>query len=245
MPSQSNDTIIYSTGQYQCDGQTSKDCIANRGGEFNVSASSTWVPESDAAHAGTAPSDRAIPPIGDEFGQDDLHINSSVTLEQFPLAIVSVNDTGYNVLGLGTNSTVLTRLYQNGMIASRSWGLSWGLNGYEIDAQKQGSLVFGGYDNAKLTGTGNKIPMSQNPRCSLLVTATSMLMNFPNGTDFEILTVDGNPTTLTMCVEPEFPIITMPEDYWFNFMDVAGGSYIGRSIGLNNNYGELYFADGV
>ena len=166
-------------------------------------------------------------------------------MNDFPIAIEAGNDIGFNALGLATNSTILTRLYQTGVIASRSWGLFWGLNGIDLDAQKSGSLTFGGYDKAKLTGTGSKINLTHgNPNCNLLVTATSIKMNFPNGTDIEILATGSSAATLTMCVNPEFPIVTLPYDVWTNFQDNAGGTYIGRSNGING-YGELYGVDDV
>ena len=196
--------------------------------------------ESNAGYAGAAPSDLAIPPTGDDFGQETLHLNGSVSLQDFPIAIQVGEDTGYTLLGLATNSTILTRLYDAGIIASRSWGLFWGLNGIDLDAQKEGSLTFGGYDKAKLTGTGSQINLTHdNPDCNLLVLATSITMNFPNGTDVEILSSGSDAENLTMCVNPEFPIVTLPHDIWTTFLDNSGGTYLGRSNGING-YGELF-----
>ena len=199
--------------------------------------------ESNARFAGAAPSDLSIPSTGDDFGQETLHVNSSVSIEHFPIAIEVVEDPGYNALGLATNSTILTYLYDAGIIASRSWGLFWGLNGLDLDAQKEGSLTFGGYDKAKLTGTGSQINLTHNnPHCNLQVSATSIKMNFPNGTDVEILSTGTSSKVLTMCVQPEFPIVTLPYDIWTNFLDNAGGTYLGRSNGING-YGELFSVD--
>lgn len=58
------------------------------------------------------------------------------------------------LLGLGRNSTLLQILHNNGLIASRSWSYYWGLDGRGT-AKTNGSLVLGGYDQDKVTGTNN------------------------------------------------------------------------------------------
>ena len=68
-------------------------------------------------------------------------------------------------------------------------------------------------------------------------------MNFPNGTETEILATGKNATTLTMCVNPEITTIALPLDIWTNFRDNAGGNYIGAGMGLNR--GNLYNATNV
>ena len=220
-------------------------CVAFDNGQFNVSASSTWISESDATKAGAAPDTAdTVPTIGDHFGKDVLGISSSVSLEDFPIVIQTGENLGFNVLGLGPNSSILTHLYNNGITASRSYGLFWGLIGVDLDAQKDGSLTFGGYDKAKLTGTGSSQNIAHdNPDCNLLVSTTSITMNFPNGTETEILSVEKSPRTLTMCVDPEIPTIALPLDIWTNFKDNAGGGYIGPGLGLNR--GNIYSVENV
>ena len=214
-------------------------------GLFNVSASSTWVFEGSATKAGAAPDAASIIPVlGDSFGHDVLGINSSVSLENFPIVIQTGKNLNFNVLGLGPNSSILTHLYNAGIIASRSYGLFWGLIGADIDTQEDGSLTFGGYDKAKLTGTGSSQDITHDtPGCNLLVSATSIIMNFPNGTEMEILSVDERARTLTMCVSPEISTITLPVDIWTNFKDNAGGDYIGPGLGLNR--GNIYSVDNM
>ena len=121
--SKANNTILYSTGQAGCGGPVNQ-CVALQNGEFDVSASSTWVPESDATKAGAAPDSASIiPSVGDHFGTDVLNIKSSVSLKDFPIVIEAGEDIGFNALGLGSNFSILTHLYNAGIVASRSYGL--------------------------------------------------------------------------------------------------------------------------
>ena len=106
-----------------------------------------------------------------------------------------------------------------------------------------GSLVLGGYDAAKATGPNSTQSITTNQGCNFFVVVTAINMNFPNGTNFNILG-SSHGAALRMCVSPMYPIIAIPLDIWQKFAGYAGGTYIGRSVG-ENIWGEVFGVNGV
>ena len=243
--SAANNTYVYDVGSFCDNGTTSLQCEGQKGGQFDEGASSTWSQMNDVAAAGGAVTDYRNAK-GDIFGIDTLHLNSTVSFERFPIGVFrgGVNLEA-QVLGLHTNSTLINALLGAKIIASRTWSIFWGLTGADPNNQMDGSLTFGGYDAAKITGPNSTEPLAFGPfingqGCALFVTVTAINMNFPNGTNFNILGTSHG-SALRMCVEPEYPILTLPYDIWQTFTGYAGGSNIGRSY----FYGELFEADQV
>ena len=145
-------------------------------------------------------------------------------------------------MGLGTNSTLLTKLKSVNIIASLTWGLFWGLIGVSQNDEMDGTLTLGGYDAAKISGPNSTYKFNTGTLCQMLVSVTDINMTFPDGTDLGLLTNDESP--LSMCVDPTYAIITIPLSVWTAFQKNAGGTYIGRAVGLQE-WGELYEAEGV
>ena len=234
---------MYDVGDF-CDHNTTPlQCEGNERGQFDAKISSSWSQVADVAAAGGATTDFGNG-RGDIFGTDIIYLNNTANLTSFPIGVIrgGVNLQGH-VLGLHTNSTLLDALLRAKLIASRTWSLFWGLTGAEPKTQMDGSLILGGLDKAKTTGENSTERLSSEPfltgqECTLLVTVTAINMNFPNGTNSNILGTSHG-SALRMCVKPEYPLITLPFDIWQIFAGYAGGFNIGRS----NLYGELYAAD--
>lgn len=212
-----------------------------QGGFFDYGASATWKKASSAAAAGGAPVDSQN--ANDFFGSDVFQANVSTQFKQFPLGIQRGSALTGNGLGLGTNSTLLNTFKSAKIIASNSWALFWGLTGADASSQMDGSLVLGGYDGAKATGPNSTQSITMGQGCNFFVVVTAINMNFPNGTNYNILGTSHG-AALRMCVSPMYPIITIPYDLWQNFQAWAGGTYIGRSLG-ENLWGEVFAANGV
>ncbi|MCJ1405933.1 hypothetical protein MMC11_009167 [Xylographa trunciseda] len=238
----SNDTLINDVGDF-CDNTTSLiQCQYNAGGQLDVGASSTWSQASNAAAAGADPYDSDLDP-GDIFGTDVLQVNTNAELKKYPMGILRGSNSHPNAIGMEENSTFLNALQAAKLIPSRTWSLFWGLAGAEPSSQMDGSLVIGGYDAAKTTGSNSTQPTTKGQGCNLLVTMTAINLNFPNGTNFNILGTSHG-AALRMCVSPIYPIITIPYDIWQNFLAFGGGTYIGRSVGINL-WGEVFSSEGV
>ena len=244
MCSDANNTYVYDIGSDQCN--AAKDapiqCEAFHNGQYDSALSSTWVPADSFSAAGGAIIDNGTG-TGDLYGTDTIQLNASTSLTIFPIGIQNGLDLNSNALGLATNSTLLTAMFNAKLVASRTWSLFWGLTGENTDSQMDGELMLGGYDLAKTSGPNTTLHIALGSGCDLSVNMTSIQMNFPNGTNFEVLQPSFS-TGLRMCVTPEYPIITIPLPIWDNFLSYAGGTYIGRSFGINL-YGELFQANGV
>lgn len=117
----------------------------------------------------------------------------------------------------------------------------WGLTGAESVQQMDGTLVFGGYDAAKLTGDNVTQPLTIDQGCisALTVTVTDIVMDFVNGSHKSIFGPQSG-SALRMCIQPQFPTITVPSSIWDAFVNASGkGDEIGRALGISG-YGMLY-----
>lgn len=178
------------------------------------------------------------------FIADSLRLNENNTLLNFPLGIVQDywDEQGYTAmmaLGLGPNSTILNVLKNAGLIGSRTWSLFYGLKGSQSASQLNGSLVLGGYDGAKVSGTKYTQSLTtDNDACAtqMVVTITDMTLNFPNGTDVSIMGTSKS-SAITACIDPTLPVfMNMPlEPYFNNWMEYTSNSIyeMERTKGLN------------
>ncbi|KAK8088144.1 hypothetical protein PG997_003105, partial [Apiospora hydei] len=212
-------------------------CTTKRGGAYDAFASSTRKQVDPA----TYPIDSAPYPQM-SYVSESLRFNDNVSLGNFPVG-VALNDwgaQGYHptvAFGLGTNSTLLKTLKRSSKILSNTWGLFWGRNGGTTSSQLNGSIVFGGYDRAKVSGQKYVQAMSKNAGCSsrLVATISDMILNFPNGTNASIFP-SSQSTALAACIVPDYPtLLTLPLDPYVNtFQRMTGmNNDLERSLGLN------------
>ncbi|KAK5138161.1 hypothetical protein LTR08_004856 [Meristemomyces frigidus] len=247
-----NDTWIYnSTNSFcQVDGMDSiQYCTTYRGGLYDISDSSTTKAfGGDVSGAGEDIWDTQRTAgthiWNGSFAQDDFVVGN-LTLPSFPIAMPGWDYGGpydtQNVLGLGWNSTLLDTLKLTGRIASRSYSWWWGLNGATPAAQMDGSFVIGGYDAAKTTGPNLTESLSASSyQCAsgMSVTITGLVLDFPNGTSFNILQAG----TTVACLVPDYPyLMTLPLDvlHTFNSASNTVDSGSGGGNGLQFS-GMLY-----
>ncbi|MCJ1382544.1 hypothetical protein MMC17_005657 [Xylographa soralifera] len=212
-----NNTYVFNrTGV--CTDDTTAQCIQEHGGGFEKSSSTTWSQFSTYISSETV-----ISTTGDQYGSDTLTFGGQ-NLSTYPIGLplkendLILDDLFDNSLGLGSNSTFLTALSNLGLIASRSFSIFWGLTG--TNGNTDGSLIVGGLDSAKMSGSSLTGPISpqNNDAVSLwtdscgtglFVTVKDISLNFPNGSTPSIL--GGNFTQgLSMCIDPAYPGITLP-----------------------------------
>ncbi len=227
---------------------TKDGCATVRGGAYDALASeSRRVPDSSAF-----PVENAAFPETSQIA-DILQLNDETALDDFPLGI-ALNDWGAQMyhpqaaLGLGMNSTLLNNLKDSGKIASRAWSFFWGRDGGSRSSQLDGSLVLGGYDQAKLSGKGyvDSLQPSTSPCASQMqVAITDMILNLSNGTNVSIFP-GSDSSTLPACIVPDYPVLmTLPlSPYVDNLFEITGGSgkEHERSYGINF-WAMRYFAD--
>ena len=219
-----NGTSVYSVGG--CSGfNSNSQCEAERGGLFLQNTNQGW-------------STAIGPQANDSFtlsGTDIINLGSA-HIYGFPLDVLSATTTTMpmNTLGLGANSSVLNLLTGSmgaKTILSRTWSIFWGFVGAEKEHQMNGSLVFGGYDQAKVKGSNvsQSIALS-NADCQtgLVVYVTDISMGFPSGNESSILDRSSG-TALPMCIDPRLTGIELPSAQWFMFGGNVSGTYVGQS----------------
>ena len=218
-------------------------CAALCGGFLIESSSVSWSQAASFGALNTA-SEYFPDHAKDVPGNDTFHLNSTFSLPTFPFGISRLPAGSMNMIGLGTNSSLLNTLLSTGAIASRTWALFQGWTGAESEHQIDGSLVLGGYDTAKMTGSNTTIPFTQDQSCAthLVVVITDIKMNLKNGSNPSILGSSAG-SAIKACIAPEFPIMSFSIDIWNSFKSVANVDDIGRSYGINF-WGMIISANG-
>lgn len=235
-----NNTYAYGTSGYcpSAYNLATSGCTTFRGGAYNILTSTTQ----GHADVTTYPIDTS-PWNNLSMYADTLELTSNISLTSFPVG-VPISDLGQqayqpmNGFGIGPNSTLLRALRSAGQIASHSWSMFWGIDG-NVE-QMDGIFVLGGYDKAKVQGTGYTEEVVYSSTCAtgMVLSITDLTLNFANGTDSSIFPASAS-TALQVCLEPDYPaLMTIPLDPYFqNFETLTNVTLSSRSLGI------IYFAN--
>lgn len=218
---------MYNSSSPWCiDDTTKQQCYTQRGGLYDPTQSSSANFGLDVYAAGgeVHDTDRAAATHiwFNSFFEDTLRLGNA-SIDDFPLGMPGFDvggrfDTQAN-LGLGQNSTLLSHLKESGRIASRTYSYWAGVGTATEGVTRDGALVLGGYDAAKVIGpniTGNLQPWSLGCPSGMYVTVNGMELNFPNGTNADMIT----PSVLTACLQVDFPyLITLPQIPYFRHFE--------------------------
>lgn len=166
------------------------------------------------------------------WGTDQLLLSSNLTIPEFPISIERIDTQGFSLIGLGSNSSFISALYDAGAIASKTWSLAWGWTGITAAHQMDGNMVFGGYDAAKSQGpnTTSRIVYQEQCPSGLVVTITDITLNLKNGSNPSILG-SGHGSAMQACVDTSYALTTIPLDIYNSFVEVGGGTPFNRSVG--------------
>lgn len=212
-------------------------CSFETGGFFDKEKSSSWWQDSsfdplqntDDFDTGRFDKYKSL------LGTDIIRINSSLTLSSFPIGIETKAEIGRrNSLGLARNSTFLNRLFSAGLINSRTWGYHAGWTGAETQHQLDGSLVLGGYDEAKIVGQNSTFSVSNVPDCpsGLLVTLRDVELNLLDGRNLSLFGPSAG-SAMNACLGPSCYLMNLPVELWESFVQFSKMNVLGRSIGIN------------
>ncbi|KAK3360426.1 aspartic peptidase domain-containing protein [Lasiosphaeria hispida] len=255
-----NNTMLYGSSALCCalsNGSVpwpAESCITMRGGQYD--------PFNSKTRTGVAPNAYPVdsPPYpGMSFVADTVRVNDNVSLYDLPLGIAQncwddQGDHPQMAIGMGMNSTFMSALVSSGMIATRAWSIFWGRQGATRNTQLDGSMVFGGYDRAKVTGT----PLTQqlgpqqwdrdNMKCptGMTVYVSDLILNFGDGTDVSLFSNDTMDSEFQYqepahkfpaCIIPNAPyLMTLPlSPYFENFRHYTSIFVDDRSFGINFN----------
>ncbi|KAI9669925.1 MAG: hypothetical protein M1831_006961 [Alyxoria varia] len=235
------DTWIYDAYDGQCSDKTSGvGCVTYRGGLFKKVDSSSYVPAGDREN-----NDRDIVKKA-QRGTESFTLKPNVTLDDYKFGIPRTDfrssSQRLNALGMGVKSSLLDALVSQGYIDSRTFSMYWGRPGAASAAQRDGHVVFGGYDQGKIRGKNFTTTLSAvSAACptGMIVSISDLTLGFPNGSRSDLASsVSGK---MDVCMMPNWPVaIDLPWDpYYKSFEDLTRSKTIGRSYGPNYN-GMLY-----
>ncbi|ORY72113.1 uncharacterized protein BCR38DRAFT_418942 [Pseudomassariella vexata] len=251
MPGWNNNTFVYDKTNL-CHASWAdypdQSCITARGGAYDVVSSTTHDQGDGAAFASDSSQD--LPQLTQY--SDQFILNSHVQLSNYNFGVAQ-NNSGEQMyypmatLGLGRNSTFLRGLKEQGLISSLSWSFFWGLEGRNTPLN--GSIVFGGYDEAKLHGTNYTRKLNYT-RCKsgMDVTVSGISLKFLDGSKYPMLE-----SSLPACIDPtsigvgDMPYQGSFENFvsmtnWTSFVTNTLGNTTVRSLGLN--YYDLKYLNG-
>ena len=177
----------------------------------------------------------------DTYGTDTLEVNSTLSLAQFPFGVNRGPGDHRNALGMGRNSTLLNALFSTGAISSRTYSYWAGWTGPEAQYQKDGNLILGGYDAAKISGGNITLPLTHNDEhCpeGYVVTISDIRLNLLDGSSPSILGTSAG-SALRACVNPSMPVIILSENIWNSFVAESGVTQISSppNTGYSLRYG--------
>ncbi|KAH0542271.1 hypothetical protein FGG08_003298 [Glutinoglossum americanum] len=184
----SNETAV--AAQDFCANSDLPGCDA-RGAYFESGVSTSFTPINDYKSADIASDDDA----SGSFGKDTLHLYTHYfqsdpawenSVPDFPVRVTSNSSGTGDRLGLGYGSTLLQRLFNSGMVASRAFSLYIGTAMDRAAGNVNGSITLGGYDSARFTGQvfNYSIGSGEYP---FGVRVSDIVVNNPDGTNQSLL----------------------------------------------------------
>ena len=183
------------------------------------------------------------------LGTETIRINSSLTLSNYSIGVETEPEIGNrNSLGLARNSTFLNRLLSAGLINSKTWGYHAGWIGAETQHQLDGSLVLGGYDEAKKSGQNSIFSFSNVPDClsGFLITIHDIEMNFLDGQNISLSDPSAG-SAMNACLQPSLPLMNLPVNIWESFVQFSEVNVLGRTndwaMLISSNTSSVFFID--
>lgn len=223
-----NETFVWDSGgpnPGECGDTTRAQCERMRGGLYERDPANGWKesPRLDFVDSTTY------------RGTDTISLGTS-QLTEAPLTVIS--KVAMNGLGLGPSSSLLDRLINDSLIASRSWS-AWG--GQFASGAKEamdGHIVFGGQDEAKITGdneTFPTLPVESDCDTGLVIEVTDISMINPDGRATGLL---RTPFNNKFCLAPGMPILFLPRDV-FQIMSDEIGEEPEEDMGIDQTRGAV------
>ena len=219
-------------------------CSTGLGGLFDEASSSSFDSFGNLAAPGLIPNQGHDAHANDVSGTDILGLSSGLNLTKFPVGVYRGNGGPHQPsIGLAKDSYLLKALIASNRIASSTFSFFAGWIGAEAKYQMDGSLVFGGYDQAKIIGPNVTLPFQYDQDCpsGYIVTVTDITANMINGTNQSLAMSSDFP--IKACVKPDADYISLPQDMWASFVNAGAGDQTGRSTGPINQWTMLVVAD--
>ncbi|KAF2488357.1 acid protease [Lophium mytilinum] len=178
-----NHTVI--TDSHYCDHSSLSNCAQSTRGNFDTLLSTSFVEENNFQSLDHNISDLNGTFTG-EFGQDDLHLYthffesdgaSQNLITNYTVEVATNGSAAPGIVGMGYSSTLLQTLYDQNMIAGRTYSLYIGSGMDRAGGVINGSNVFGGYDAGRFKGDVHKYPMRTDDASPFPVTVQDIVIS--------------------------------------------------------------------
>ncbi|KIX05333.1 uncharacterized protein Z518_06205 [Rhinocladiella mackenziei CBS 650.93] len=215
-PSISDLTVVAS--EDECTSSVDYDCLAQLGGTYDPSRSTTSVESDQSTWNGTLAEDSSYSTYN--LWNDVFTFGSNDTMAWgLPFATYAVaGDMVGNSLGIGRESPFLQAVIDSNAAPIRSWGLWPGSRAY--DQPIDGLLVVGGYDTARVTGEFTSFPSLDG--CYTCLQIEDLSWETDSGS---ISLFNGSVSALQVSLNPWSETLQMPQELWESFAQVTDGVY--------------------
>ncbi|KAF2402930.1 hypothetical protein EJ06DRAFT_489590 [Trichodelitschia bisporula] len=214
-----------------CERSAVADCERVEGGNVDGNLSTTWKTDEDYR-----PRDARRDAL---YGTDTLHLYThyfdpspawQTSLENFTTSLVNSGSSRPGIVGIGSQSTLLARLYQLGLIAGRTYSLYIGSGMDRAGGTVNGSNVFGGYDSGRFKGPVHTYPMDLKSADYLPVTVADIVLeDAAHGLGKRSIMNGGVPFEARITTD-QYPM-RLPAGVTRNFADLLEGEASGESDG--------------
>ncbi|KAI9802325.1 MAG: hypothetical protein M1833_001831 [Piccolia ochrophora] len=171
-----------------CKQSTLFNCSSSSGGTFVPAESSSWKERNDYASldADSEDNDDGF------FGEDTVHMYThffetdpatETKVDGVPIRVSTNSSSKPGRLGLGQDSTLLTKLFSQGLVASRSYSLFVGSGSRRAGGAINGSLTLGGYDASRLTGPVHNYSVASGGASPFRVRVVDVQLNNADGSN--------------------------------------------------------------
>ncbi|KAI9839058.1 MAG: hypothetical protein M1837_002276 [Sclerophora amabilis] len=188
-----NETSVADAGF--CKDSGLRDCETSTGGFFEPSLSKTWK----AADDYRSKDDDEQSPEERSYGTDTFYLYThffqtdpafQTHVDDFPVQVATSGDANPAWLGMGHSSTLLDRLYSEGLISSRSFSYYVGTAEPRAGGDVNGSITFGGYDASRFTGPVHNYTMDGATSNPFQVHVSDIVINGVDGASNNVSLLD-------------------------------------------------------
>jgi hypothetical protein len=168
-------------------------------------------------------------------GTDDIHLwvhyfdpspaMSVVNVPATPVEYATSGDQLPNKVGLGTSSTLIESLMRQQRISARTFSLMVG-DGMPRAGPGiyNGSLTFGGYDSARITGKVHTYPMDVSQIDFMPVTVQDIILDDPNDSTLRNRSILDNGATFEARITTDQYPMLLPAAVTSNFANLLGAT---------------------
>ncbi|OCL04844.1 acid protease, partial [Glonium stellatum] len=167
---------------HYCDNSNLTNCAQSTRGNFDPSLSNTFI--QDPRYTSLDSNTTSI--FNSSYGEDTIHLYTHFfetdaafqnVINNYTLEVANAGSVSPGIVGMGLSSTLLQELFDNNMIAGRTYSLYIGSGMDRAGGVINGSNTFGGYDAGRFTNPVHRYAMNISDSNPLSVTVTDIILD--------------------------------------------------------------------